>query len=254
MPPGFPLFRRDTLLVRPLVDDDTEGNPHRQTHPDLAALPAQHSWGEAPTSRSFDGRAKDYVAVKPPAEIAELILERPGHWTVPAGQRPPDGAVDARRRLADPQARLRSGDPSLSHRSAAAAAHPRPADQGRRRSRARAARRAARRLQVHRRRREQIGGAVRPDHADRPAGARRVPLHGITSPDIGGGKSYLVRIAAVLATGMAPAAITLGKDETEAEKRLGATLIGGSSDHPDRQCQPASSRATSCAWRSTSRR
>jgi putative DNA primase/helicase len=53
------------------------------------------------------------------------------------------------------------------------------------------------------------------------------PLHGFTSPVAGTGKSLLVDLASILAAGDTAAVISLGKNEEELEKRLGAALIAG---------------------------
>jgi putative DNA primase/helicase len=53
------------------------------------------------------------------------------------------------------------------------------------------------------------------------------PLHGFTSPVAGTGKSLLVDLASILETGDRAPVISLGKNEEELEKRLGAALIAG---------------------------
>jgi hypothetical protein len=53
------------------------------------------------------------------------------------------------------------------------------------------------------------------------------PLHAFTSPTAGTGKSLLVDIAAMLATGRLTPVISQGRSEEELEKRLGAALLAG---------------------------
>jgi putative DNA primase/helicase len=53
------------------------------------------------------------------------------------------------------------------------------------------------------------------------------PLHGFTAPVQGSGKSMLVDIVSMLATGQLAPVISQGRTEEELEKRLGATLIAG---------------------------
>jgi hypothetical protein len=53
------------------------------------------------------------------------------------------------------------------------------------------------------------------------------PLHAFTSPAAGTGKSLLVDVAAILATGRRIPVISPGQTEEELEKRLGAALLGG---------------------------
>jgi hypothetical protein len=55
------------------------------------------------------------------------------------------------------------------------------------------------------------------------------PLHAFTAPAAGTGKSLLVDIAAVLATGRLMPVISQGRTEEELEKRLGAALLAGDS-------------------------
>lgn len=53
------------------------------------------------------------------------------------------------------------------------------------------------------------------------------PLHAFTAPTAGSGKSLLVDMTSMIATGVRAPVISQGKKEEELEKRLGAALIGG---------------------------
>jgi hypothetical protein len=53
------------------------------------------------------------------------------------------------------------------------------------------------------------------------------PLHGITAPAAGTGKSLLVDLASILLSGRDAPVMAPGKNEEEAEKRLGAALLAG---------------------------
>jgi hypothetical protein len=53
------------------------------------------------------------------------------------------------------------------------------------------------------------------------------PMHAFTSPTAGTGKSLLVDLAAVLATGRPMPVISQGRSDDELEKRLGAALLAG---------------------------
>jgi len=53
------------------------------------------------------------------------------------------------------------------------------------------------------------------------------PMHAFTSPTAGTGKSLLVDLAAILATGRPMPVISQGRSEEELEKRLGAALLAG---------------------------
>ena len=54
-----------------------------------------------------------------------------------------------------------------------------------------------------------------------------VPLHVFDAPEAGSGKSYLVDLAAALATGELAPVIAAGRNEEETEKRLAALLMTG---------------------------
>ena len=57
-------------------------------------------------------------------------------------------------------------------------------------------------------------------------GAMQVaPLHAVTAPAAGTGKSYIIDIASAITTGEIAPVIAAGRDEAETEKRLGAMLM-----------------------------
>lgn len=56
---------------------------------------------------------------------------------------------------------------------------------------------------------------------------RTVPMFTITAPAAGTGKSLLVDIAAIMATGRKAAVVTPTQDEAELEKRIGASALAG---------------------------
>lgn len=53
------------------------------------------------------------------------------------------------------------------------------------------------------------------------------PLHAVTAPVAGSGKSKLIETAAIIATGHPPPVMTLGERREEMEKRIGSALIAG---------------------------
>lgn len=53
------------------------------------------------------------------------------------------------------------------------------------------------------------------------------PIYAVTAPTPGTGKSYSVDLASVIAQGRRPAVLSLGRDPSEAEKRLAAALLAG---------------------------
>jgi putative DNA primase/helicase len=52
-------------------------------------------------------------------------------------------------------------------------------------------------------------------------------MHGFDAPVAGSGKSMLVDIASMIASGHEALVMTVGKSEEEFEKRLGAALLAG---------------------------
>jgi hypothetical protein len=63
------------------------------------------------------------------------------------------------------------------------------------------------------------------------------PLHAFTAPVMGSGKSKLVDLACVIATGREAAVMSQGKTEEEFEKRLGALLLAGETVIPIDNCE-----------------
>ncbi|MDZ7752886.1 MAG: hypothetical protein U5S82_14805 [Gammaproteobacteria bacterium] len=53
------------------------------------------------------------------------------------------------------------------------------------------------------------------------------PMHAIDAPEPGTGKSLLVDVAALLATGQRAPVLDYGRDEAEAAKRLDGALLAG---------------------------
>ena len=56
---------------------------------------------------------------------------------------------------------------------------------------------------------------------------RTAPMHGFTAPTAGSGKSMLVDVASIIATGREAAVTAQGATEEELQKRLGAMLLAG---------------------------
>ncbi|MEH2574440.1 hypothetical protein [Bradyrhizobium sp. AZCC 1708] len=175
----------------------------------------------------WDGRADKFVPCDCPAEVARMILANKGHgWTVPrlravisAPTLRPDGTVLSATGYDEATGLLLVGDriwrqvpDSPSKRDALNA----------------------------------LDALVEPidafpfvDNADRAAALallitsvmrpslRTVPMFTITAPAAGTGKSLLVDIAAILATGRKAAVVTPTQDEAELEKRIGAAALAG---------------------------
>ena len=84
---GLPLFRRDTLLVRPVVLKERDAYGRTVDVVGLSPISTIAMRGfldQAARFEKYDSRAKGWVHCKPPADVAELILARAGHWPFPA--------------------------------------------------------------------------------------------------------------------------------------------------------------------------
>ena len=227
----LPIWQRDEMLVRPfIVSAHGAGNRKTKTGKLLQITPImmRSLMGQAARFEQFDGRAKAFVPAKPRSTWPSLILARSGHWPFPAirgllmaPSMRPDGSLITRPGY-DPESELYLLDPP-----------PMPAipDQ----PTGKDAEQALKLL-------VQIFEEFPLDDDDSEAVAYsalitpivraaldRVPLHAVTAPDIGTGKSYLIDCCSAVATGFPCPVIGLGKDEAEFEKRLNTALIAG---HP----------------------
>ena len=184
--------------------------------------------GEAAKFERFDRRANAFAPTKPPADVAELILDRSGHWPFPAirgilmaPSMRPDGSLITKPGY-DPETELFLLDPPVM---------PVIPDRPTRED-------AERALQLLAGLLEEFpfsdddseavaySGLITPVIR---AALDRIPMHAYSAPEIGTGKSYFVDLCATLATGFPCPVITMGKDEREFEKQLHTVLIAG---HP----------------------
>jgi hypothetical protein len=227
---GREVYQRGGLIVRPVLSklkaaDECETSGWR-------LIPVTRPWlVESLTCAArflrYDGRSKNWVAVDAPDRVADAYLNRHGTWKLPILTRITnspflrgDGSVCERPGY-DPASGLlykpdgRSFPPIPQY--------PTKADAG-----------AA--LQA-------IDGLIEDfpfvSDADRSVALSAIltaldrhamataPLHGFTSPAAGTGKSLLVDVAAMLATGRLTPVISQGRSEEELEKRLGAALLAG---------------------------
>jgi hypothetical protein len=176
----------------------------------------------------FDGRVGDYVPKNCPDQVAEVYLARAGRWKIPILL----SIVNTPFLRADGSLCERPGYDQASallfhpEKQSFPAIAPAPT------------------LEQAREALKYLDGTLLPefpfveniDHSvalsgiftafDRRAMAT-APLHALTSPVAGTGKSLLVDIASILTTGQLAPVTSQGKTEEELEKRLGAVLISG---------------------------
>lgn len=226
-----PFYSRTSSIVRPVIEEDWAADGIKTKVARLVPiteaglidyLSRLGSWV------SYSKTAKEWVPADPPKSVAQIVLSREGEWLVPpvAGvittpTMRPDGSIlreegyDAATRLVllqPPPMPIIPPQPSKDDAAAALAL---------------------------------LSGLLTEFcFTDEPSrsvamsalmtpvvrGALPVaPAHVARAPVAGSGKSYLVDIAAVIATGQRCPVITAGKSEEEAEKRIGAVLLGGQS-------------------------
>jgi hypothetical protein len=228
---GREIYQRGGMVVRPVLNQSLKASANYDTE----------SWQLIPVTRShlvevlccaaqflrYDRRAKKFVPVDAPEKVAEAYLNRQGRWKLPllAGvvNTPflrADGSICETAGY-DPESHLlfkpeKQNFPSVPQ-------YPSRAD----------AEVALKQLQTLIKTFPFVTVA---DRAVALAGILTVldrrsmataPLIAFTSPAAGTGKSLLVDLMSVLATGRLMPVLSQGKTEEEFEKRLGASLLAG---------------------------
>ncbi|MBV8525053.1 MAG: hypothetical protein JOY71_23515, partial [Acetobacteraceae bacterium] len=228
---GLPIFQRGEYMVQPMCWE-VDASDKRKTLAtglkrikpagmiDLLSQAAE--WGR------YDGKAKQLRPCDPPRLVSEVILSRSGSWKVPSVSGivttptiRPDGSILAQPGY-DPQTRLYYiRDPNL----VVPEISPEPTRE--------AAESALRLLDglltefpfvTDTDRAVALSGIV----TAVVRGAFTVaPLHAFRAPTAGTGKSFLVDVASVIATGQVCPVVAAPRNEDELEKRLAALLIAG---------------------------
>jgi hypothetical protein len=227
---GAGIYQRGAFLVR-------AGRVHVHASGDRSVLAqhiipvGDHALLEAMTCAAgwerFDGRSEELAATDAPMKIVKAYKDRVGHWRLPvlagvtnAPTLRADGSI-----LATPGYDAASGllyDPCGAE-FPAIPEHPSEAD-------------ARDALGL-------LGGLVVTfpfvGEADRAVAlsavltacvrrsVRTAPMHAFTAPTAGSGKSMLVDLCSVIATGREAGVIAQGQNEEELQKRLGALLLAG---------------------------
>ncbi|MCC0809525.1 hypothetical protein FPV16_25555 [Methylobacterium sp. W2] len=223
-----PIYTRAGTLVRPVVDTVPAADGRTTTTVRFRTMcPPSMTDHAARVARfqRYDKRSEDWVDVNPPMDVIAALLARDGEWSLPpvAGiittpTLRPDGSILDRPGY-DPATRLLLVE-DAELRMPEIAEHPTRDD----------ARRALDLLI------ELLDGFPFVGPLDRAValsglmigvlrGAMDVaPLHAIRAHTPGDGKSYLVDLISLVATGRRCPVITAGKTEEESEKRLGSML------------------------------
>jgi hypothetical protein len=228
---GREIYQRGGLMVRPVLcpvkaADDRDSEAWRLiqvTRPHLV-----ETLTRAAQFLRWDARAKKYVPTDAPEKIAETYLARQGSWKLPVLA----GIVNTPFLRADGSLCDQPGYDAASgllFKPDGETFPQIPANPGK--SEAAEALKLLEQQQI-----ESFPFVAAADRAvalsamltilDRRSMAT-APLHAFTAPVAGSGKSLLVDMVAVLATGRLMPVIAQGRDEAELEKRLGAALLAG---------------------------
>jgi hypothetical protein len=81
---GHPVYRRGATLVRPVIEEVDATRGRRTKVAQLARIDQSYMTDLLCRSAKwirYDGRQKKWIAINPPAEIAQVILHRFGEWT-----------------------------------------------------------------------------------------------------------------------------------------------------------------------------
>ena len=227
---NFGLFQRGPFIVRPGHVHVAVSHGRKIPSPTILAVGDNllvEEFTRAANWTKFDGRSNAWVSVDAPIKIAATYRERVGRWRLPvltgiisAPTLRADGSI-----LAEPGYDWKTGllldpgataFPDIPHKPAEAEA------------------RAALAILL-----DLIKTFPFVTEADRSVALSAVltacmrrslgaaPLHAFTAPIAGSGKSLLVDVISVIATGREAPVIAQGGTEQEFEKRLGAALLAG---------------------------
>lgn len=224
-----PLYTRGYRIVRPIVEtvDASKSRRTKVARLSVVSLDGLVDWmSRAAKWKRFDGRSKKDVAADPPHQIAAILAARDGEWalkplagviTTPTLR--PDGSLltepgyDAATRLLLLQPPRLPEIPSKPSKGQAASAL-----------------RLLNDLLTEFPFIDEPSRAVALSGLISPIvrGALSVaPLHAMSAPVAGSGKSYIIDLSSAIATGRPCPVIAAGKTEEETEKRLGAILMAG---------------------------
>lgn len=224
------IFQRAGAIVRP-VRSLVEVADGEQAEGWRLSLVNKHHLAERLTAAAnwekFDKRAGDFVPIDCPPVIAETYLARDGSWRlrrlaaiIDAPTLRPDGSILAGEGYDVATGLLVVGDQS---KFPAIPVEPSKDE----------ALAALERLNVL------VGGFPFVGDADRSVALSAIltacirrslptaPMHCFSAPTAGSGKSTLVDVASIIATGRRAPVMSQGRDEAEQEKRLGAALLAG---------------------------
>ena len=246
------MFQRGGMLVRPAAWSVPASDERTTLAAGLRPINSAaliDLLAQAATWTRYDGRRKKYRPINPPTAVAAVLLSRSGFWrvsgiigtiTTPTMRR--DGSILTAPGY-DPATRLYHWvDPDLRMPPIGTTC-------------ADAERALVRMVDL-------IAGFPFVTEVDRSVALSglispcvrgavgMVPLHALTAPTAGTGKSHLVDVAAAIVTGRICPVATAGRNEEETEKRLGGLLLSGFRGDLASTTSPISSAVICCARQS----
>jgi putative DNA primase/helicase len=226
---GIQLFQRSGALVRPVTSEVEAAHGRRTRVAELVRVePAylRDLLSRVARWEKYDGRSGRWVQTDPPAETATTILARVGEWSFPvvAGVATtptmrPDGSLLTKPGYDEATRLLLVEPPPMPDIPAAPS-----------REEALAAVELLENLLADFPFEDDVAKAGALSALITPVvrGAFPVaPMHTLTAPVPGSGKSYLLDVMAAIAIGQPMPVMTAGRTEEETEKRLGANLLTG---------------------------
>jgi hypothetical protein len=224
-----PLYARAGEIVRPIVEEVAAFKGRRTKVVRLKAASTEmlrDYLSRTARWERYSGRERKFIAIDPPHDVAKILLSRDGEWKFPrltgvitTPTLRPDGNIlseagyDSSTGLllvAPPPMPVIPEYPSREDALAALgrldellAEFPFVSDQDR-----------------------SVGLSALMTPVARGA-MQVVPMHAVTAPAAGTGKSYLIDLASAITTGEIAPVIAAGRNEEETEKRLGAELMTG---------------------------
>jgi putative DNA primase/helicase len=226
---GTPFYQNSAALVRPVVDVVDAARGCKTKTARLLPVTVDAMLDHLSRSGRWEKYSKtnsDWQPTDPPRQVAQIILSRDGEWTFPrlAGVLTtptirPDGTI-LKEPGYDPATRLLLVDPPK-----LPLMPERPT-----REHAQCALEALDELLRDFPFASKASRAVALSALITPVGRGALPvapLHAMSAPAAGSGKTYLVDCASAIATGQRCPVIAAASNDAETEKRLGAALLAG---------------------------
>ena len=226
---GAPVYQRGASLVRPILEEVGAADGRRTKVAQLARIELPYMRDLLCRSahwRKRDRRGNDQVLIDPPTTVAQVILHRQGEWRFPTvigvittPTMRPDGSLLLSPGY-DPRTRFILMDPPPMP----------PIPRNPSRDDALAALALLNGLLSEFPFADEASRSVALSALITPVvrGAFPVtPMHVVSAPEAGSGKSYLLDVAAAVALGQPCPVMAAGRTEEETEKRLGAALLAG---------------------------